>query len=425
MLSYFTNINLWYVLLSTSFLSMGLAWIGTFTVLRKQALSGDVVSHGVLPGIAMAFLLIHEKNYLILLLGASFTGAIALYTMDFLKRNSKLKEDTTMAIVLSVFFGAGIWLLTIINGQENATQAGLEKFLFGKAASLLFSDFMFICCITIIIGITILIFYKAFFWLSFDKNYVQTLGFPIRTIQFLLTTLTVLAIIAGIQAVGVVLVSALLITPSISARFWTNKLSITLLLSTIFSLVSTWIGVSISYHYTNAPTAPWIVVISFGLAIGSFLFAPHKGWWVKYQKFKRNQKKIVEENLLKCLYHLFENTQKAEFSRENILQKRVFQFDDLEIAIRKNIKKEFLKEKVDNINNIKKYEFTEKGIIEGKRITRLHRLWELYLNQYLRIAPDHVHEDAETIEHFITPEVEKKILEQLNYPTKDPHGKKI
>lgn len=409
------------VLIGTFLLAVTSSTIGCFTFLRKRALVGDAVAHAVLPGICISFLLYQEKNIFILLIGAFITGWLSLVAIDFITSKSKLSEDTAIGLILSVFFGIGTLLLSYIQHRHDLTEkAGLEHFLFGNAIAINQQDLIAFSIITILMLITVALFYKEFILISFDENYGKTLGFPVKMIQLVLTTLTVLAVVIGVQAVGVILMSAMLVTPAATARFWTQKLSVFLGLACLVGVISSLSGAYISY-ISPSPTGPWIVMILSLLAILSFLFAPEKGIISKLLKQKAFQLKILEENILKAFYQLGEKEHNFSFqlSMDELIKKRPMEKNNLAKGLNRLTNQGFLEKE----NN--KWALSPEGKNKGQRIVKLHRLWEVYLTKYVQIAPDHVHEDAESIEHIITPELERRLEELLNFPLTDPHNAEI
>jgi manganese/zinc/iron transport system permease protein len=409
------------VVLGSVLLTASSAVVGTFTFLKKKALVGDAVAHAVLPGICLAFLLAGNKNPVFLVIGAFITGWLSLVIMDFITKHSKIKEDTAIALILSVFFGIGILMLTYIQQTGNAAQAGLQSFLFGKAAALVGKDLVVFGTVAVALIVTVIIFYKELKLIAFDENFASTIGLPVNSINLLLTTLTVLAVVTGIQAVGVVLMAAMLVTPAAAARFWTDDILKMIFIAAGLGALSGISGAYISYTAPTMPTGPWIVMIISAIALLSFFVAPQRGIIARTLQQHQLQRVIMDENLLKELYHIGEkdNNNFAERSIEELIAERYFPIGLLKASLRR-LKRKGLVEKKDG-----RWKFTEEGWYKGKRVVRLHRLWELYLSTYLKIAPDHVHEDAETIEHVITPELEVELEKMLQFPDKDPHDSKI
>ena len=413
--------NVRYVVIGSILLAASSAIVGTFTLLKKKALVGDAVAHSVLPGVCLAFILSGVKNPVYLIIGAFITGWLSLVLIDFITAKSKIKEDTAIGLILSVFFGIGILMITVIQKSGNAAQSGLDHFLFGQAASLVGSDLMVFSSIALILMASIWLLFKEFALIAFDTNFAYSIGFPVRALELVLTTLTVLAVVTGIQAIGVVLMAAMLITPAAAARFWTDKLKVMIWLAAAFGAFSGLVGAYISYVAPAMPTGPWIVMIVSMVAVLSFFFAPKKGILFRLITQRKFQTLMLEENILKLFYQLGETDNRYYQSRtlDDILEGRPFDILKLKRGLKNLHKQGFLK-----FSNAG-WAYTRAGKNKGQRITKLHRLWELYLTEYLRIAPDHVHEDAETIEHIITPELEKRLEEKLDYPTVDPHQSQI
>ncbi len=413
----FSYPNIKYVVLGTILLSVTSAVVGCFTFLRKKALVGDVISHSVLPGICLSFIISGTKDPFLLIIGAFVTGWISMTLMDYLINNSKIKEDTATGLILSVFFGIGILLLTFIQHSGNAAQTGLDSFLFGKAASLIGKDLIAFSLVGLIVLIIIALFYKEFKLVGFNKDFAMTIGINVKAMEILLSTITVLAVVTGIQAVGVVLMAAMLITPAAAARFWTNRLGIMILISSAFAVFSGITGAFISFVQPSMPTGPWMVMVLSIIAIVSFFIAPGKGIISKIWRQNATKNRLLEENILKAFYALGENDGQSMKARteEELLKKRDFTYNQLKKGLQRLYFQRYITKENGN------WKLKNQGYLKGKRIQRLHRMWELYLTEYLRIAPDHVHEDAESIEHIITPELETKLEAVLQYPDKDPH----
>ncbi len=413
--------NVRYVTLGCVLLGISSAVVGCFTLLRKRALVGDAVAHAVLPGVCLAFVLAGNKNPLALLAGAFATGWLSVLTIDALRRHTKLKEDTAIGLVLSVFFGVGILLLTAIQHSGNPEQAGLDKFLFGQAASLVGTDLQVFGAVAVGVLITVALFYKELKILSFDPAFAAAMGLPVRRLEWLLSTLTVLAVVTGIQAVGVVLMAALLITPAAAARYWTERLGVMIGLAALFGGLSGLAGAAISYAAPAMPTGPWVVVVVSGVAIASFLLAPRRGVIARWYQQRQHRRLMAEENILKGFFHLAENAGSGVVSpSEATLQAyRHFAPQQLRTGLRALQRRGFV------VLRGAQWTLTPAGTDRARRIVKLHRLLEMYLARFLRLPPDHVHEAAETLEHLISPELEARLEEELDFPTHDPHDRPI
>ena len=226
------------VLLGTVILGSVAGALGSFAVLRKQSLLGDCIAHAALPGICIAFLLTLTKSSFSLLVGAIVAGLLATLFYQFVIEQSMLKSDTVLGIILSVFFGFGLFLLTYIQKLPLANQSGLFGYLFGSASTMLREDVAVMAFLAVFVLLVMIVLWKEFKLVSFDADYGVILGYPKKRLQALLTSLIVIAIVIGLQSVGVVLMSALIIAPAVAARQWTDRLSIMVCLSALFGLLS-------------------------------------------------------------------------------------------------------------------------------------------------------------------------------------------
>lgn len=417
----FSDPNVRYVVLGTVLLSASAAVVGSFILLQKKALVGDAVAHSVLPGICAAFLFSGTKNVSLMLLGAFATGWLALVAIDYLTAHSKIKKDAAIGLVLSVFFGVGIVMMTYIQQSGNAAQSGLDNFIFGKAAALIGDDLLVFSILAMVILVMVSLFFKAFTLIAFDRLFAEAMGYPVRRLDLLLTSLTVLAVVTGITAVGVVLMAAMLITPPAAARYWTDNIRRMVLIAVVFGVIAGLAGAFISYVAPAMPTGPWMVVVSSGIAFFSFFVAPKRGILPKRYRQYRNQQMIAEENLLKLFYHLGE--QRGDFTGLHTIEALAERRDpgsvNMKTVLRRLQRKGWVTERDG------RWGLTGEGLPKSAKVVRLHRLWELYLTKYMAIAADHVHDDAETIEHILTPELERELEYQLGHPDKDPHDTEI
>lgn len=251
--------------------------LGSFAVLRRQGLLGDALAHTALPGIALAFLLTGSKSTLVLMAGAAIAGWIGTLIILSLVRETRLSEDSALGIVLTVFFGFGIVLLTYIQQHRGAEQAGLDKFLFGQAAALVQRNVVEMAIVGAIALAIVVVLYKEFKVLSFDPEFAASIGMPTRWLDVLVTSLIVIAVVIGLQTVGVVLMAAMLIGPAAAARQWTNRLGIMLFLAAFFGAAAGVAGSMISVSASRIPTGPMVVLCMTAIVVVSLLFAPARG----------------------------------------------------------------------------------------------------------------------------------------------------
>ena len=263
--------------------------LGSFAVLRKQSLLGDGVSHAALPGVVLAFLLIGSKETEVLLLGALASGLLATLLMNTIVKHSRVKFDSALALIMSVFFGLGLMLLTYVQRVPNANQAGLKRFIFGQASTLLKRDVTLMLVLGGALLLLVVLFWKELKLSTFDRDFAKSLGFSPKKLDFLISAMTVVAIILGLQTVGVILMSAMLIAPAVAARQWTNKLWVMVTLAAVFGAVSGIIGTAASSLVPKLPTGPAIVVTISAIVLISMLLAPGRGILSRLHQQRKNR----------------------------------------------------------------------------------------------------------------------------------------
>lgn len=278
--------------------------LGSFALLRRQSLLGDALSHAALPGIAAAFLLTHSKAPLVLILGAGIAAWVGALLINAVVRTTRIKTDAAMGVVLSVFFGAGLVLLTYIQRLPDAGKAGLDKFLFGQAAALLGRDVVAMALLSAAVLLTVALTWKELKLLTFDPGFAASLGFPVRALEAMLTTLLVVAIVIGLQAVGVVLMSALVVAPAAAARQWTDRFGVMVLISAVVGALAGAAGALLSSTIARLPTGPTIVLMAITIVLISMLLAPHRGIVVRTLQERRNRRRLRSDVLLMDLYVL-------------------------------------------------------------------------------------------------------------------------
>ena len=276
--------------------------LGSFAVLRKQSLLGDAISHAALPGIALAFLLTGSKASLVLVLGAAIAGWTGTLLVMRVVDTTRVKEDAALGIVLSVFFGFGLVLLTYIQKLPDASQAGLDRFLFGQAATLLWRDVVLIASLGSAALLVALLFWKEFKLLAFDRDFAASLGLPTKTLDVLLTSVLVVSIVIGLQTVGVVLMSAMVVAPAAAARQWTDHMGRMVGLAGAFGALAGVSGAVISSMGEHVPTGPTIVLCLTVIVGVSLFFAPNRGLAWEAARQRANRRRLHTDAVLADLY---------------------------------------------------------------------------------------------------------------------------
>ena len=295
----FTDYTLRYVALGSAILGVTSGALGCFTVLRKQSLFGDALSHAALPGIGFAYLFAGTKDSLFLMLGAAvfawFGGIVTLAIAN----TTRIKQDAALGITLSVFFGLGIVLLTYLQSIGGASQGGLDRFLFGQAASLIETDVINLGLLAAGCFAVLIVFFKEFKISTFDGAFGQSLGFPTKYLNALLTSVIVVAVVIGLHTVGVVLMVAMLIAPATAAKQWISSLKNMLILSALFGGISGIIGSIISSTTEGMSTGPVIVITITAILVISLIFSPKQGYLFQHlRKRKQHQKNVDKVNII-------------------------------------------------------------------------------------------------------------------------------
>jgi len=276
-MDFFADYTLRLVAIGSAVLGATSGALGSFAYLRRQSLLGDAVSHAALPGIVLAFMLTGSKVPLVLMVGAGLAGWVGTLAVQLIIRRSRVPYDSALGIVLAVFFGFGLVLLTYIQKLPNAAQAGLESFLFGQAASLLKRDVVTMAVLGATALVVLILLWKEFKVLSFDPDFAASLGLPVRRLDGVLTLLLVVAIIIGLQTVGVVLMSAMIVAPGAAARQWSRRLAPMVLIAAAIGIFSGVTGSILSSYVPRLPTGPTIVLVLSAIFLVSLFMAPNRG----------------------------------------------------------------------------------------------------------------------------------------------------
>lgn len=420
------------VLIGTLLMGLSCGLMGGFIVTRRLSLFGDTLSHAVLPGVAVGFLWSQSKNSWAILAGATLAGFVGVAIISLLRRTSTIRDDSAMGLVLSGFYALGICMLTRIQKMEFGNQSGIDKYLFGQVVGLSTSDLWTMAFSCILIVCLTIFLYKELLVSGFDAGFAKSIGLPVTFLEYLLWLLLAFAVITSLQVVGVVLVSALLIIPAATASIITERMKALLGWSVLIGCVSGVIGAFLSFLGSQLPTGPLIVLVSTAIFLLTLFFNPQRGLFVKWLSNRSRNRKILLENTLKGVYQELEaiDFQKELISVRQLAKRRRVGVPQAHREVDALIRRQYatLHPSQSDVNDSPKptmISLTPDGWGNACRIVRNHRLWELYLTNEARYAPDHVHEDAEKIEHVLGEDTVRKIECILSNPRKDPHGKLI
>jgi manganese/zinc/iron transport system permease protein len=382
---------------------------GTFLLLRKRSLLGDTLGHATLPGITFAFLLagtfgISPRSFLWLAMGATISGVAGMGAVLLIRKMSHLKDDAALAIVLSVFFGAGIAMLSAIQQLPGGQAAGLERLIYGNPASMTSGDAWFVLLASLLVAGVCGCLFKEFTLLCFDEPYAHTAGWPVRSLDALLMGLVVLVTIVGLQTVGILLVVALLVIPPSAARFWSDDLRAMALVAACAGAFSSLVGVIASALLPGLPTGALIVLASaffFGL---SLLLGKKRGLIIRHLLEREASRRLRREHVLRAIFECAEEGQPV-VALEQLLAKRPWKKSELTAEIAQLTNDGLLTTDPSGAS----FQLNGRGDSEARRLVRNHRLWEIYLLNHADVAPARVDRDADLIEHVL----DQRLVDEL------------
>ncbi|CAG5077054.1 Mn2+/Zn2+ ABC transporter permease, mntC [Thermobacillus xylanilyticus] len=284
--------NALWVLASMLMLGTAAGLAGCFAYWKRQSLMSDALAHAALPGVVIGFAILGFKSLPVMLLGAAASALLGAWAVTAIRAHSRVKEDTAMGIILSVFFGLGIMLLTMVNRMPGGGQSGLDGFIFGQAAAMVRQDMRTMTAVAAVVLLVVLISFKEWKLYLFDPAFARGIGLSGRLMEAAYLTLLVVIIVIGIQAVGVILMAALLIIPAVSARYWTNAFGTMLALSALFGGGAGVAGTYVSTLGDGWPTGPFIVIAAAGIFLLSLVFGTRKGLFVKAMQRRAQMRRL-------------------------------------------------------------------------------------------------------------------------------------
>ena len=384
--------------------------LGCFAVLRHQSLLGDALSHAALPGVALAFLLV-GRDLGLLLVGAGVTSWLGVYFIRMITDTTRIKQDAAMGIVLAAWFAAGIALLAYIQARPDASQAGLDTFIFGQAAAIVKRDVQLIAIVGAVSFIVLGLFWKEFKLITFDAEFAGANGFRVDILSMLLSTLIVVAIVLGLQLAGVVLMVGMLIASGIAARQWTNKLGQMIILSAVFGAFAGSTGAIISAVDSDIPTGPLIVVVAFLLVVISLCFAPGRGLVWSLLRRRSDQRRFAAQTIRQDLYHYA-----IDHGAADLAVPEAFLFGVRGATARAGLRQLNAREQAKRLRSQggDAWKLTPAGIEAAVQDDRNHQLWEVYRQYCDELELPVVAEDRqEDIRSILSGEVVAKVERKL------------
>lgn len=386
--------------------------LGCFIVLRNMSLIGDALSHAVLPGVVVGFI-IAGVSALGIFLGAVAAGLISAVVMTWIQQNVKTKNDAAIGIVFTAMFSIGVMAISKVS-REGA-HLDLDHFLFGNVLGLSNSDLYLTAFITAFVLLSVVIFYRYLFATTFQPVIAATMGISVNAVHYFLMLLLSFAVVASLQAVGVILVVAMLITPASTALLLSTRLKWVLLIAGVVGILSAVSGLIVAVYFNTTP-GPAMVLMATLFYLISVFFAPQKGLLFKYLYKRKTQLKIQLEDTLKQSLKLHERN---NLTMENLINRLGFDKAGVKRHISTLKERGFL-----NLSG-SGLAITDLGVEEATKLVRAHRLWETFLVKNLGLTEEQIHEEAEKFEHILTEDLLDEMEADLDYPVADPHGSPI
>ena len=387
--------------------------LGCFIVLKNMSLIGDALSHAILPGVVVGFVI---AGYSILgfFTGSVIAGLLAAVAITWIQRNVKTQEDAAIGIVFTSMFAAGVMGISKLSSEEGV-HLDLKDFLFGNVLGISNQDLWLTFLVMMFSIICVVAFYRFFFITTFESVVARTIGISVSTMHYFLMLLLSFAVVASLQSVGVILVVAMLITPASTAYLLTYRLHHMVWMAGVIGLISTTVGLLLAIIFETTP-GPAMTVTATGFYLLAVFFSPQRGLVSKFIKRERKRFKILQEDILKQSVRLKE---KEVFSFEELVNKLGSPRIKIKRALTPLARKGYISFRKGN------FDLTEKGIERGYALIRAHRLWETYLVKEMGLNEDQIHEDAEKYEHILTDALVDEVARKLGNPQKDPHGSPI
>lgn len=436
-LSYFVDPVLRAPTLGSMLMGLSAGLIGTIAVLRREALVGEALSHAAYPGLIAGMLVAgllfpvtagDDAYALAALVGGTVTALASIAAIHAMQKRLRIPADAALCFILAATFGIGVTLASHLQFTDAVAYRRSTVLLYGQAATMTDFHVLLYAILALVIALSLTLLYKEIQLITFDRPYALSLGIAVKSLEAFLFFLLTVAVIIGIRTVGVVLMSAMLIAPPVAARQFTDRLAPLLWLSAFLGLVAGFYG---NYFSTEAsqllmtlypdsrltlPTGPMISLTAAVICLAALLFAPQRGLLGRLWRIARFRYSRLQENILKFIWHTpGHHTDLAALS-DYLGARRLY----LSLALRRLRSQGWLT-KADN----SQWHLTTDGEARAAKIVRLHRLWEVYLADYLGIGAERVHRSAEEMEHIITPSLERELTALLADPKVDPHHQPI
>ena len=401
----------WPVIVQGMLVSLSLGLIGCFLVVRGTALLGDALSHSVLPGIVVGFLIGGSLHSPWILVGATVMGLLAATLVQSVHTQSRVKEDASLGIVFTALFALGVVMINKYAGQADldpgcVLYGNIESFVSfdGEVPPGVWPMFGVFCGIVVLL----VVFYRQLLVSTFDPALAVSLGIRAGMVHYGLMAVLSLAVVTSFEAVGAILAVALLIMPGATARVWTDRMPAMLMIACAHAIASTLLGYWLGHRAViNTSASGAISMAGFGLFLLSWLFSPHAGLVTRMLSRRHLAQMIATENLLKTIGEMADGAKGNMVPEAALASELRVGPSSLASRLGRAYRSGWLRRDGGEVS------LTAEGQSESARLTRAHLLWEKYLHEQLGIAPDHVHDAAEWIEHHLTQEKVERLDELL------------
>jgi manganese/zinc/iron transport system permease protein len=404
----------WPIVVQGMLVSVALGLVGCFLVVRGTSLLGDALSHSVLPGIVIGFLIGGSLHSPWILIGATVVGLLAAVLVESVHTNSRVKEDASLGIIFTTLFAVGVVMINLYAGQADldpgcVLYGNIESFVIDRGGMIPMS----IILAGILVGL--LLFYRHLLVSTFDPSLAVSLGIPATFVHYALMAVLSLTVVASFESVGAILAVALLIMPGATARLWVDRMPTMLLFAALHGIVATLAGYWLSHQAVlNTSASGAISVAGFGLFLVSWLVAPRAGLVTQWLTRRRLRRTVALENLIKTIEEL---GQGAPVRVEAVASELRLPTRAFESTLNRATGAGWIK----RLNG--QVELTDVGRERSRQLARAHVLWEQFLQSEVGLPPDHVHDAAEWIEHHLDEDEVKRLDEMLSASSPSPSGR--
>ncbi|RLD22331.1 MAG: hypothetical protein DRI69_01540 [Bacteroidetes bacterium] len=388
--------------------------LGAFIVLRNMSMIGDALSHAILPGVVLAFVILGGYSSLGFFVGAVIAGLISAYAITWIQQNVQTKNDAAIGIVFTAMFSIGVIGISWISRNEGV-HLDLKDFLFGNVLTVSDEDLILTAAVTGFVILSVMVLYRYLFISTFQSVIAQTMGISVKAVHYFLMLLLSFSVVASLQTVGVILVVAMLITPASTALLLSNRLERVVVISAFLGLIAAVAGLLIAIQLETTP-GPAMAVTATAMYLVVALAAPKKGIIAKYLARRGQQFKVEIEDTLK---HALKLHRSEKLNIENLMAVLGFSRAKTNRLVKALRNKQLISLAGERV------QLTNSGMQRANSLVRAHRLWETYLVDQVGLSSEQIHEDAEQLEHLLSEDILDEVDRELGYPTTDPHGSPI